>query len=443
MLPSAPRPASSPGVVRRRSRVRRQRSAEQQQVAELLRTARESLGLPLAFLSRLDGRTQHLEVMDSPLPMVYKDGNTQDQGTSLCQAILDKKLPAVIPDLRRHPEAMELPAAKFPRHIRSYVSVPVTLSDGTLYGTFCAAGFTADRNLGKRDRNLMEVLARAAALVIEPKVHEQARRDEIEARLLPVIREGGPLVVLQPIVDLKTGRRVGAEALSRFPKEWGKAPDVVFAEAHSVGLGHVLELLALERAAEHLDRVGGYVSMNASPSTLLTPECAELLGRLPGRRILLELSEHDQVDDYEALGVALAGMREHGMQLAIDDVGAGFSSLRHIVLTSPDVIKLDRSIVDGVARESVLTTLVRSLVDFAHSCGARVVAEGVETEADARTLLALEVDAGQGWHFGRPGPAEALEPVAEEDPDVAPVLPAVPEPRAAVDDAAVSRSPDR
>jgi EAL domain-containing protein (putative c-di-GMP-specific phosphodiesterase class I) len=394
--------------------VGRERTADQEQVAELLRTARESLGLPLAFLSRLDGTTQHLEVIESPLPMVYKDGNTQDQASSLCQAIIDEKLPPVIPDLRRYPEAMDLPAAKWPRHIRSYVSVPVKLSDGSLYGTFCAAGFTADRNLSKRDKSLMQVLARAAALVIEPGVQEGRRRSEIEHRLLPVIAHGGPVVVLQPIVDLRAGRRVGAEALSRFPPEWGKAPDVCFAEAHSVDLGHVLELLALERAAEHLDRVGGYVSMNVSPGTLLTPECAQLLGRLPAERILLELSEHDPVEDYPALLGALAELRAHGMRLAIDDVGAGFSSLRHIVLTSPDVIKLDRSIVDGVAGDAVLATLVRSLVDFAHGSGARVVAEGIETADDAAALVALEVDSGQGWFFGRPGPPDAMSPIDDK-----------------------------
>jgi len=417
--------------------VPRQRTADQEQVAQLLRTARDSLGLPLAFLSRLDGTTQHLEIIESPLPLVYKDGNTQDQGTSLCQAIIDEKLPAVIPDLRRYPEAMELPVAKWPRHIRSYVSVPVTLSDGSLYGTFCAAGFTADRNLGKRDKSLMEVLARAAALVMEPGVQENARRTEIENRLLPLISAGGPVVVLQPIVDLDGGRRVGAEALSRFPAEWGKAPDVCFAEAHSVGLGHVLELLALERAAEHLDRVGGYVSMNVSPGTLLTPECAALLGRLPARRILLELSEHDPVEDYPTLTEALAELRAHGMQLAIDDVGAGFSSLRHIVLTSPDVIKLDRSIVDGVSTDGVLATLVASLVAFAHGCGARVVAEGIETAEDAARLLTLEVDAGQGWHFGRPGPPEALGEAVAAQGEVA-----VP-PQRSADDAGTGRHAGR
>jgi len=148
--------------------------------------------------------------------------------------------------------------------------------------------------------------------------------------------------------------------------------------------------------------------MNVSPATLVTPECTALLAALPLGRILLELSEHDPVEDYDVLMATLAPLRARGMRLAIDDVGAGFSSLRHIVLTAPDVIKLDRSIIDGVSTDPVLTTLVRSLVDFGHGCGAQVVAEGVETGPDAAALLLLGVDYGQGWHFGRPGPPEEL-----------------------------------
>jgi EAL domain-containing protein (putative c-di-GMP-specific phosphodiesterase class I) len=388
----------------------KQRSEVEQQLADLLRTAKRSLHLSVAFLSRLDGTTQHLEVVESSVPFLFKEGVTQRQETTFCQAILDGRLPAVIPDVRDFPEAMKLPAARLPR-IRSYVSVPVVLSDGTLYGTFCAAGLTSDKELTTRDRALMEVLAGAASVVIEPVVREQARRAEIEARLRPVLDAGGPYVVLQPIVDLATGGRTGAEALSRFPADWGLAPDVCFAQAHSVGAGHDLELQALDRAARHLDAVSGYVSMNVSPDTLLTPACTELLGTLPLDRVVLELSEHDPVEDYGALHGALAPLREAGMRLAIDDVGAGFSSLRHIVLTSPDVIKLDRSIVAGVAGDRVLSTLVRSLVDFGHGCDAEVVAEGIETAADAAALLGLGVDLGQGWHFGRPGPPADLADV--------------------------------
>ena len=398
----------------------RKRSDADNQVAELLRTAKDALQLSVSFLSRMDGVSQTLEVVESSIPFLFQEGNVQRQETSLCQAIRDKKLPAVIPDLKKFPEAMKLPAARLPR-IRSYVSVPVVLSDGSVYGTFCAAGLTTDKDLTKRDKALMDVLAHAAAVIIEPGVRAQAERTAIESRLNPVLESGGPVVVLQPIVDLASGRRVGAEALSRFPAEWGKAPDVCFAEAHSIGEGDRLELLAIERAADLLHDVRGYIAMNVSPATFLHPECLELLGRCPLERIVLELSEHDQVADYDELLIALAPLRARGMRLAIDDVGAGFSSLRHIVLTSPDVIKLDRSIVDGVAADTVLTTLVRSLAEFGHGCGSLVVAEGVETAEDAGALLTLGVDLGQGWFFGRPCAAADLS-----DEMVAPARTSVP-----------------
>jgi EAL domain-containing protein (putative c-di-GMP-specific phosphodiesterase class I) len=388
--------------------VGRERSASEQQVADLLRTAKKSLGMSVAFLSRMDGTTQHLEVVESSIPVVFRDGITQPQATTFCQHVLDGRLPAVMPDMRTSKLAMSLPVARIPR-IRSYVTTPVVLSDGSLYGTLCAFGFTTDSELTRRDKSLMDVLASAAATIIEPGLRDEQQRTEIEGRLLPLIAAGGPEVVLQPIVDLATGERVGAEALSRFPADWHTTPDLVFAEAHGIGRGDQLELLALERAAGHLDAVHGYVSMNVSPATLLTTGCLDLLAALPLRRVLLELSEHDQVEDYDALNAALAPLRARGMGLAIDDVGAGFSSLRHIVVTAPDVIKIDRSIVSGLDTDPVLAKLARSLVEFAHSIDVRVVAEGVETAAEHAVLRALDVDAGQGWLFGRPGPAHLLD----------------------------------
>jgi GAF domain-containing protein len=219
------------------------RSESAEKVAELLRTAKDALGLSMTFLSRMDAEVQHLEVVESSIP-IFRDGQTQPRATSFCQAILDGRLPPVIPNVAKLPEAKRLPAARFPR-IRSFVSVPVTFSDGTVYGTFCAAGFAADKELGERDRALMEVLARAAATVLEPDEQARRREAEIRGRLQPVITTGGPVVVLQPIVALADGRRVGAEALSRFPAEWAKPPDEVFREATSVGSGALLEVLAL------------------------------------------------------------------------------------------------------------------------------------------------------------------------------------------------------
>jgi EAL domain-containing protein (putative c-di-GMP-specific phosphodiesterase class I) len=414
--------------------VPKKRSATQEQIAELLNTARESLQLSVAFLSRLDGTTQHLEVVEGSKPagVLFPEGWRVKQETSFCQGMLDGKLPSVMPNVTDFPEAMRRPAAKIPR-IRSFVTVPIHLSDGSLYGTFCAAGLRSDKELSKRDESLMRVLAGAAAVILEPEIKEKSRVDEILGRLDPLIATGGPNVVLQPIVDLATGLRVGAEALSRFPAEWGQPPDVVFEQAHSVDRGHLLELLALERAARHLDAVDGYVTMNVSPATLLTPECRDFLVRLPHQRVVLELSEHDPVEDYDLLRDVIAPYRAAGMRLAIDDVGAGFSSLKHIVLTAPDVLKLDRSLVTGLGTDPVRQTLVRSLTDFGHGSEATIVAEGVETVDDATTLLALGVDYGQGWYHGRPGPPEALSactPVADTGNGEVAQAP-VPQPRAA------------
>ncbi|GAA0573668.1 hypothetical protein GCM10010172_67850 [Paractinoplanes ferrugineus] len=374
-----------------------ERGQAEQQVAELLRTARRSLGLDLAFLSRMDGTVQHLEVIESELPL--PDGMTQPQETSFCQAIIDGVLPAVIPDVAEFPAALRLPGAEL--GIRSFISVPVQLSDGTVYGTFCGAGLTADPRLTERDRALMQVLAQAAAMIMEPDVRQRRRNAEIEARLRPLMRRGGPMVLLQPIVDLATGRRVGAEALSRFPQEWHRPPDECFADAEAIDERESLEIAALHRAATHLSAVSGYIAMNISPATLFTAEGRRFLERLPLERIVLELSEHDPIHDYDHLRGVLAPLRARGMRLAIDDVGAGFSSLRHIVATAPDVIKLDRSIVSGVAGDHVLSVVVRALTDLAGAVGATVVAEGVETAADAATLAHAGVHLGQGWHFDR------------------------------------------
>ncbi|TFV48908.1 EAL domain-containing protein [Blastococcus sp. TF02A_35] len=381
-------------------------SEAERQIAQLLRTARTKLGLSVAFLSRIDETTRTLQIVDSALPSIQA-GYSGPRDTGFCLAVVEGRLPQVLPDARTHPEAVRLHPADLPQ-IGPHISVPVVLSDGELYGTFCAFGLTTEPDITARDVLLMEILAEAAAMVIEPQFRLDQQHAVIRDRLAPVLEAGGPDVVLQPIVSLCSGARIGAEALSRFPLAWERSPDVVFDEAHRIGEGDRLELLALARAVALLDRVPGYVSVNVSPQTVVTRACGELLARLPLDRVLLELSEHDPVHDYAVLTRALAPLRERGMRLAIDDVGAGFSSLRHIVMAAPDVIKLDRSIISGVDQDPVLTKLAQSMVEFAHSFGASVIAEGVETAEEFALLRSLGVDGGQGWLFGGAAPPDQL-----------------------------------
>ena len=143
------------------------------------------------------------------------------------------------------------------------------------------------------------------------------------------------------------------------------------------------------------------LALNVSPATALDPRFCELLLGV-AERIVIEITEHAQVDDYDALAAALAPLRERGAQLAIDDVGAGFANLRHILRLAPDIVKLDLSLTQEISRDPARRALATSLVGFAGGVGARIVAEGISSDEDLTLLRALGVNYGQGFHLARP-----------------------------------------
>jgi EAL domain-containing protein (putative c-di-GMP-specific phosphodiesterase class I) len=131
-------------------------------------------------------------------------------------------------------------------------------------------------------------------------------------------------IVFQPIVDLRTGGVAGAEALTRFEMSPDRTPDVWFAEAREIGLGIELEMAALRLALGQLRQLpsGLYLSLNASPDTMMSPEFRTLVAEAPAERVVLELTEHERIDDYELFEKAATELRSHGVRLAVDDAGA-------------------------------------------------------------------------------------------------------------------------
>ncbi|HWL91293.1 MAG TPA: EAL domain-containing protein [Actinomycetota bacterium] len=212
-------------------------------------------------------------------------------------------------------------------------------------------------------------------------------------------------IVFQPIMDLADGRIRGVEALTRFMTKPRRSPETWFAEAATHGLLTQLELAAATRAFEHIDRIpeGVYLSVNVSPETLCEPRLAQMLQALPPGRVVLELTERSPID-YEEARAHLAGLRALGCRLAIDDVGSGFSGLGHLVELSPDLVKFDRSLVGDVDTDGTKGKLISRLTSFAAEVGMEIVAEGIETTAELDTLRALDVETGQGFLLGRPGP---------------------------------------
>jgi EAL domain-containing protein (putative c-di-GMP-specific phosphodiesterase class I) len=123
----------------------------------------------------------------------------------------------------------------------------------------------------------------------------------------------------------------------------------------------------------------------------------------------MELTEEAKVDDYERLSVALERLYAMGVRLAIDDTGAGFASLAHILKLTPHIIKLDRELTSGIDRDPVRVTLASALVSFAAGLGAEIVAEGIEIEAELDMLCDLGIRYGQGFLLSRPTSLDALQ----------------------------------
>jgi EAL domain-containing protein (putative c-di-GMP-specific phosphodiesterase class I) len=205
----------------------------------------------------------------------------------------------------------------------------------------------------------------------------------------------------QPIVDLTTGRPTAYEALARFGP--GVAVDVAFARARGAGVGLELEAAALRSALTAGHPPGGArLSVNVSPSALASHRViAELPADLSW--IIIEITENELVEHEDAIQRNLQTLRGRGAMIAVDDAGAGYASLKQVMMLRPDVIKLDRSLITGLHEDAAKRALIRAFVAFGRDLGAGVCAEGIEAAEELRALADLDVGTGQGYMIARPG----------------------------------------
>lgn len=246
-------------------------------------------------------------------------------------------------------------------------------------------------------RDLADELARQEA--------EATADQHLRSQIRDVIGSSALTAVGQPIVRLDDFAVVGVEALARFQVEPARSPDIWFADADRVGLRIELELAALRRATALLPLVPAecYLAVNLAPTTLLTADLRAII-REVGPRVVVELTEHARVDDYQRLNAALGALREAGCRIAIDDAGAGFASLRHILQLAPDIIKLDLSLTRDIHLDRNRRALATALTSFAVEIDAQIVAEGIETREELATLTSLGINHGQGFYLARPAP---------------------------------------
>jgi EAL domain-containing protein (putative c-di-GMP-specific phosphodiesterase class I) len=217
-------------------------------------------------------------------------------------------------------------------------------------------------------------------------------------------------MVFQPIIDVVKDEVAAVEALARFDISPYRSPDVWFKEARENDFGVELEMLAVTLALAELPMLpdGVALSINAGPETVMAPEFNEAILGIAAGKVIVELTEHNAIDDYPSLIDSLQTLRRRGIRISIDDTGSGYSSLAHILKLAPDFIKLDRDLVSGIDVDPVRRALAAALVAFAAETGAQIVAEGVETEEELAVLRQLGLRYAQGYYFGRPASLEAL-----------------------------------
>jgi EAL domain-containing protein (putative c-di-GMP-specific phosphodiesterase class I) len=301
------------------------------------------------------------------------------------------------------------------------------LGHGVAVGRGLARGMGGDfRYFRQDDMNTCELTLRKQSTSTSPRGHlpkfsvETVVTEPSRADILTLIDEGSLTVVYQPLVDIRgddaaSRPAIGFESLARFPHS---SPPEWFKVAGSAGIGLDLELLAIRAGVQGFEtrELEPFLALNLSNATLLSPQLATAIEGIDPGRIVLELSDTARIRSYEVTRRAIDSLRERGIRLAVDDVGAGEIDMWHILRLDPEVIKLDRHLVADHENVRRNDALIKGLTTMAKDLGIMVIAEAIETERERQRLLELGVEFGQGYLFGKPEPLQWKSRVLS-DPD--------------------------
>ena len=372
-------------------------------IERVMQAARDHLNLEVSFVTEFTGGQRIFRYVNGNLErfQVQIEGAEPLAGT-YCQMVVDGTLGSLVQSASQHPVTAPMEVTKR-LGVEVYVGVPVKFSDGKLYGTLCCLSGEANDRISEHDVMFVRLAAAIVAEQLErDEIANTERRGAVER--IRAALAGGFEIVYQPIVTLAANELLGYEALSRFTVGPDRGPEEWFEEAWAIGYGPELELAAIRKAVDALDLIpdGAYLSVNVSPETLLTAELSDVLRGAPADRIVLEITEHARVFDYEPVTTALAKLRADGFRVAIDDLGTGHAGINHLLRFQPDVFKIDLGVVQGVRRDPLRRAIASTFATLATNVGASIVAEGIETLEDRDALEILGLTAGQGFHIAEP-----------------------------------------
>ncbi|MEZ0352458.1 EAL domain-containing protein [Mycobacterium sp. pR1184] len=372
-------------------------------VQTLLGLLRRRLGLDTAWIASFNQGMQVVEVVDGDThALSLMPGDRSSLSGSYGVRVIDGRLPAVIPDTSADRTASVLPRTH-EMGLGAYVGVPLHGPNGSTVGMVCAVSQHPKPHLAHVDIRIVNKMADLIGALMELPADSTNALAEQREGIRRVVAEGDFEVIFQAVHDVSTGEVVGVEALARFPCEPFR-PDLVFGQAALLGLDIELETAVIARILSLLPQLPKdvFVAVNISPSAVPLTPWAELLAEVDPSRLVLEITEHDAVENYDALDDVLEECRARGMRVAVDDVGAGFSSFSHVLELAPEFIKIDQSITRNIDADDARRRLAQSIAEFAAQIGAMVIAEGVETRGELDALSAAGIPWAQGYHLSRP-----------------------------------------
>jgi EAL domain-containing protein (putative c-di-GMP-specific phosphodiesterase class I)/anti-sigma regulatory factor (Ser/Thr protein kinase) len=374
-------------------------------VTQLLGTLRARSGMDLAYLSIFEDRHQHVLAVSGQSGLAgLEPGRRIPLEETYCAQMVKGELDRVVGDTSANPRTAELPVTK--DGLASWTGVPVFLPSGQVIGTLCCAQGSPRPERKQSDAlelhsfaGIFGDLLAGGGFIDRTVLNATERMDDVLAR------PGAVFPVFQPIIDLTHGHVAGVEALSRFAGH-DRPVELWFADAVRAGLIIDLEILAIRQSLTALEVLpaDAYLALNVCPLTAQSRELAALLDGHPMDRIVMEVTEHAAVANYRPLAVALAPYRAEGMRVAIDDVGTGYAGLGHLVQLRPEIIKVDRSLIETVDTDPAHAAAVGAIVGMAKHLGAFLVAEGIERPETLNAVRELGFSHAQGYLLARPAP---------------------------------------
>ena len=383
----------------------------------LLEAIRQFLDMDVAFTSRFAQDQRKVELVsandETSFSHPLTSGLSDPLEQSYCFKIASGELGNIISDTAANEITRAMPVTR-KLEIGAYIGVPITLQNGDIYGTLCCYDKAPNRKLNPRDVELLHIIASYAGQVLGRNLANQQHKDKLCSAVREVIDNDRIEVVFQPIYGKQSKSYEYYEVLARFNTQPYRPPNEWLDDADFVGLGLEVESAIIKQVVSRLhvaatQKLELKASINVSPRMVESGLLPGLLAEVSSEQVRIELTEHVGVTNYETFRSYLKPLVQRGFKICIDDVGAGFASLKHILEIEPDVIKLDLSLASNIHLDPKRQALVTGLLAFARSFNCEVVAEGVETAQEFQALKTLGVTFFQGWFFSRPVRFEQLD----------------------------------